>query len=79
MLETEKSIGTFLRVVGFFFLAVGVFPSIILTTAFTILSILTKYADKFLYLHILSIFYVISGLGYFFVVTARNLEKRASS
>lgn len=78
MLETEENVVTFLRIVGFLFLLAGVYPSIIFTPTFITLSILTT-TDIFLYLRILSIFYVISVLGCFLVASARYLKKQVSN
>jgi hypothetical protein len=80
MLETDETIVTALRIVGFLFLFVGVYPSMILTPIFIVSSIVNH--TPFLYLPFLgtlSVFYVISALGYFFVVKARNLEKRGAT
>lgn len=78
MLETDESVATLLRIFGFLFLLAGVYPSMIFTLMFIIASIV-PHGDPFPLLRFLIVFYVFSALGYFFVVKARNLEKRASS
>ena len=77
MLETDETTVVALRIVGFLFLLAGVFPSIIFTTMFIIASIV-PHGNPFPLLRFLIIFYVISALGYFVVVKARNLEKRGA-
>jgi len=77
MLETDETIVTALRIVGFLFLFVGVFPSMIFTLMFIIASIV-PHGDPIPLLRFLIVFYVFSALGYFFVVEARNLEKRGA-
>ena len=78
MLETDEDVVTLLRIFGFLFLFIGVYPSMIFTLIFIIVLIVNPFFSlPFLGLSI--VFYVFSALGYFFVVKARNLEKRASS
>jgi len=77
MLETDEDVVTALRIVGFLFLLAGVFPSMIFTTMYIIASIV-PHGEPSPLLRFLIVFYVISALGYFFVVKARNLEKRGA-
>ena len=78
MLETDEDVVTALRIVGFLFLLAGVYPSMIFTLIFIIVLIVNPFfCLPFLYL--LIVFYGLSAWGYFFVVEARNLEKRGSN
>ena len=79
MLETDETTVTALRIIGFLLLFVGVYPSIILTPMFIISSIVSHSPSFSLaFLRLLIVFYVSSALGYYFVVKARNLEKRGA-